>query len=137
MSNTNGKGVWPYLRDQYFSNHNKKELIFLIPGFNAVGGFWEKWVFLLSDMLYRFWNPSKQWFEKRKLWSSSNSSSICFPRLKNCHFFTGFPWCLLAIHLLYSFSSIDACAAWRPSLPDQVFVLRACIFSVCGTQVLT
>ena len=105
-------------------------------GSNAVGGFWEQWVFLLNNMLYRFWNLSNQWFKKLKLWSGSNSSSICFPRLTNHHFFTGFPWCLIAIHSLYSFSSIDACAAWPPRLPDRAFVLRACIFSICRTQVL-
>ena len=32
----------------------------LIAGYNAVGGFWEQWVFLLNDMLYRFWYLSNQ-----------------------------------------------------------------------------
>ena len=73
----------PYLRDQdalklpVFLNRNKEEWSFLITGSNAVVGFWEQWVFLLNDMLYRFWNLSNQWFKKRQLWSGP----ICFPRL--------------------------------------------------------
>ena len=55
--------------------------------------------------------------DSKKLWSGSTSSSICFPRLTNHHLFAGFPWCLIAIHSLCSFSSTDACAAWRPRLP--------------------
>ena len=120
-----------------FLNRNKEEWNFLVAGSNALSGFWEQWVFLLNDMLYRFWNLSNQWFKKRKLWSGSNSSIICFLCLTNHHLFTGFPWCLIVIHSLNSFSSIDTYAAWRCRLPERAFVLRACIFSICWTQVLT
>ena len=143
ISNQNFPKVFPLstrsdaLKLPVFSSRNKEKWNFLIAGSSAVGGFGEQWVFLLNDMLYRFWNLSNQWLEKRKLWSSSNSSSICLPRLTNQHLFTGFPWCLIAVHSLYSFSSIDECAAWRPHLPDRVYVLRACIFSIRRTQVLT
>ena len=81
--------------------------------------------FLLNDMLHRLWNLLNQWFEKRKLWLGFISSSICFPLPTNHHLFTGFSWYLIVIHSLYRFSSIDSCAAWRPRLPDQTFVLRA------------
>ena len=81
--------------------------------------------------------PLKPMIRKKKLWSGSNSSSICFPRLTSHPLFTGFPWCFIAKHSLCSFSSIDACAGWCSRLPDRGFVLRAWIFSICRTQVLT
>ena len=105
-----------------FLNRNKEEWNFLIPGSKTVGGFWEQWVFILNDILHRVWNLSNQWFEKRKLSSGSNSSIFWFPSFTNHHLFTGFSWCLIVIYSLYSFCSIDVCAAWCPCLPDWAFV---------------
>ena len=93
----------------------KEERNFLIACSNAVGGFWEQWVFLLDDMLDGFWNLLNQWFGKRKLWSGSNSSSICFAHLTNHHLFTGSPWCLIGIYSLHSFSCIDTSGSGIPS----------------------
>ena len=115
----------PYLRDQmpwsyqYFSIATKKSkisrlLVLMVWVVFESGGFCFSMIFYNGSRTSQT-NDSKK---KKKKYSGSNSSSICFPRLTNHYLFTGFPWCLITIHSIYGFSSINTCAAWLLRLPD-------------------